>query len=329
MVTYNHEQFVAKAIESVVMQEADFPFEVIIGEDYSTDGTRAIVVEYAQRFPNIVHPLLHNNNLGLQGARNFQSVMAKCRGNYVAILEGDDYWTDPHKLQKQVDFLDSHPEYTICSHNVDVLEQATGNFYSWGYADQPEHLTLKDVLRNGSCGATCSLLFRRKMFDALPDWYTSGQVHGGDWTLQVLCTSRGPMRYLPEKMGVYRRHAAGARYHATTAAAVRGHDATAISSKNALHGCDVVDAHFSYRYTRDLNSLRSYWLWIGGLDFMKAGCRRTALYWMLRSIALMVPRVPTALRGRDLAGEFFFVATGRGLPRMLRRCLPAKLRAHG
>ena len=118
MITYNHERFIAQAIESVLMQQTDFAVELVIGEDCSTDGTREIVRAYGERYPERVHPLLHEHNLGLKGHNNFVATLKACRGQYIALLEGDDYWTDPHKLQKQVDFLDGHPEYVGCFHNA-------------------------------------------------------------------------------------------------------------------------------------------------------------------------------------------------------------------
>ena len=107
MITYNHEHFIAQAIRSVLMQEIDFPIELVIGEDCSTDGTRNIVKELAEKYPKEIKTLLSDKNLG--GRDNFRQVIAACSGEYIAILEGDDYWTSSHKLQRQVDFLERFP----------------------------------------------------------------------------------------------------------------------------------------------------------------------------------------------------------------------------
>ncbi|HPD39860.1 MAG TPA: glycosyltransferase, partial [Mesotoga infera] len=122
MITYNHEKYIAQAIESALMQKTDFNYEIVIGEDCSTDRTREIVVDYANRYPEIIKPILHENNVGAKA--NSESVRKACIGKYVAILEGDDYWIDPLKLQKQVDFLESHPHFSVCfTRAVDVDEE--------------------------------------------------------------------------------------------------------------------------------------------------------------------------------------------------------------
>ena len=119
MITYNHEKFIAQAIESALMQQVDFDYEIVIGEDCSTDRTREIVVAYQQRHPDKIRLLLHEQNVGV--SLNDIRVYRACRGEYVAWLEGDDYWTSPHKLQKQADFLDSHPACSACFHPVTVF----------------------------------------------------------------------------------------------------------------------------------------------------------------------------------------------------------------
>lgn len=124
MVTYNHEPYIAEAIEGVIAQKADFPIELIIGEDCSTDNTRAIVLEYQQRYPLLLRVLLPSRNVGAQA--NFEEVARACRGKYVATCEGDDYWLSPSKLQAQVDILESNPNvsavfgaYAICRRRSD------------------------------------------------------------------------------------------------------------------------------------------------------------------------------------------------------------------
>src|SRR5437016_2968680 len=106
MITYNHERYVRHALDSVLMQKVDFDYEIVIGEDRSTDSTREILLEYRDKFPAKFRLLLHEQNIGV--IRNCFTTLAACRGEYVALLEGDDYWTSDTKLQKQVEFLDSH-----------------------------------------------------------------------------------------------------------------------------------------------------------------------------------------------------------------------------
>jgi len=114
--TYNHEHYIAQAVESALMQKAQFDYEILIGEDCSSDSTRKIVCEYAARNPSRIRLLLHPSNVG--GPASFKQLLAESRGEFVSILEGDDYWTCPDKLQKQVSFLDQHPECALCFHNA-------------------------------------------------------------------------------------------------------------------------------------------------------------------------------------------------------------------
>lgn len=125
-VTYNHEPFIAQCIEGVLMQQVSFPIEFIIGEDCSADGTRAICQRYAEQYPELIRLIVSDFNVG--GLANERRVMAAARGKYIAYCEGDDYWTDPLKLQKQVDFLESHPEYSACFHRFKSFDAKNNEF---------------------------------------------------------------------------------------------------------------------------------------------------------------------------------------------------------
>lgn len=111
MITYNHETFISQALESILKQKGTFSYEIVIGEDCSTDSTRNILEAYKKQYPQIIKLLLHDTNIGMM--ENFIQTFQACSGKYIAILEGDDYWVDPEKLQKQINFLDNNPEYVI------------------------------------------------------------------------------------------------------------------------------------------------------------------------------------------------------------------------
>ena len=121
-IKYNHEKYVRKALMSVLQQETDFPFEVIVGEDCSTDNTRAILQEIKELYPEQVKLLFREKNLGRPTLNVYQTSM-ECKGKYVAYLEGDDYWTDTKKLQKQVDYLEAHPEYIAVTHTCELVDE--------------------------------------------------------------------------------------------------------------------------------------------------------------------------------------------------------------
>ena len=121
-ITYNHEPFIKEALDSVLMQEVDFPYEIVVGEDCSTDCTRDILREYDREHPGLFKLLFRDKNLGAPTRNVYETAMA-CRGEYLAFLEGDDYWTVPYKLQRQVDFLDSHPEYMGTTAGLKIINE--------------------------------------------------------------------------------------------------------------------------------------------------------------------------------------------------------------
>jgi glycosyltransferase involved in cell wall biosynthesis len=205
LITYDHERFIAQAIESVLSQKADFEWEVVVGDDCSTDRTGEIVREFADRYPGRVRALPSERNLGLVG--NFARTFRACRGEYVALLDGDDYWTNPLKLQRQVEFLDSHPECSICFHDVAVLLPddilCATNYTA---ANQKEISGVLDLFETNFI-ATCSAMLRRDALAELPSWYPSCRWE--DWPLYILYAERGKIGYLSEVMAVYRNHGRG------------------------------------------------------------------------------------------------------------------------
>jgi len=158
IVTYNHENYIRQCLEGIVMQKTTFPIEVIVGEDCSTDNTRSIVQEFEQRYPQVIKPVYHEKNVG--GRRNaYEYCYPLLKGRYIAFCEGDDYWTDPYKLQKQVDFLEQHPKTAICFHRVNWVNQRNEILkaqealpkplsYSWQDIFHIHVPTLSAVIRN-------------------------------------------------------------------------------------------------------------------------------------------------------------------------------------
>ena len=125
--TYNHEQYIRQCLDGFVMQKTNFRFEAIVHDDASTDGTVEIIREYAEKYPDIIKPIFETENQYSKRDGSIGRIMNEhTHGKYIAICEGDDYWTDPYKLQKQVDFLESHPDYVMCSHRHNDYIQETG-----------------------------------------------------------------------------------------------------------------------------------------------------------------------------------------------------------
>lgn len=213
-VTYNHERYIAQAIESVLAQRGpDLEIEMVIGEDCSTDNTRAIVADYASRYPDVVKPLFHAKNLG-PGA-NSCACLAACTGEFIAALEGDDYWTDPNKLRLQVAALRARPDCMLCFHDAETFD-SDDNSVLWTFGEKYAHIlppvgalpqayTQEDIARLGWFMPTASILLRASSLPKpLPDWLS--KVLSGDYTLQLLSTAHGPALYLPKVMSHYRLH---------------------------------------------------------------------------------------------------------------------------
>ncbi len=203
-ITYNHEKYIAQAIESVLMQEVNFDYELVIGEDCSTDRTREIVVEYQKKYPNKIRLLLNEKNIGMN--RNFVQTYYASKGQYIALLEGDDYWTSPHKLQKQVDFLDNHQDFVICFHNMQTIYEDGSKEPSLSNLEQKEVSTIEDLFK-GNFIYTASCLFRNKLFGEFPEWYFT--LPFGDDSLHILNAEHGKIMFINEVMGVYRIHRGG------------------------------------------------------------------------------------------------------------------------
>lgn len=204
MITYNQEKYIAEAIESVLVQQVNFDYEIVIGEDCSTDRTREIVKEYAEKYPDKIRLLLHPHNLGgLLGKNNFVATFKACQGQYIAMLEGDDYWTDPYKLQKQADFLDNHFFYLIYFNTTKaIFKEDKDRFYIIPPPQyQRKFLTLEDLLRLNFV-ATPLVIFRNGLLKEFPEWLY--KLAMGDYPLSILTAQHGKIGYIPELISIYR-----------------------------------------------------------------------------------------------------------------------------
>lgn len=204
MITFNHAKFIAQAIESVLAQKTTFPIELVIGEDCSTDDTASIIQRLAEANPDVIRARFNSPNLGM--IPNFLKTFRECRGRYVAMLEGDDYWTDPEKLARQVRFLENHPSYSMCFHPVRVLENDRLSKDDRFTRPVAETTTILDLAR-GNYLHTCSVMYRRKCLEQLPENLLRSTV--GDYYLHMLAARNGQIGRLPEVMAVYRVHGGG------------------------------------------------------------------------------------------------------------------------
>lgn len=205
--TFNQARYIRDCLDGFVMQKTNFRFEAIVHDDASTDGNAEIIKEYGEKYPNIIKPILETENQWSKGDGSLARIMDEnTRGKYVAWCEGDDYWIDPLKLQKQVDFLEAHPEYSMCW--TDAYEETNGERRAYNRYSESCQSSMEDIIEKGGAFIpTCSIVARREVYEAMPDeakgWYV------GDYPLQMWCGWSGKCWYLKEQTCVYRAMAVG------------------------------------------------------------------------------------------------------------------------
>lgn len=238
MLAYNHEDFIAQALSSVLMQEVNFDYEIVVGEDFSTDATRSVLLDFLEKYPGKIKVILHDRNVGMHA--NFASVLKACSGEYVAILEADDFWTDSGKLQKQVDLMERDKSFSECFHKVTTIYQDGKQApHDFPVGLMRAEYGLDDIVSEFFI-PTLSVLFRRSVVSNLPaEFY---DVSNPDWFIHILCAEKGRVAFIDEVMGVYRVHEGGVWSSKKRSEIL---EKTIVSAR-------VVNRYLSYRYARVL-----------------------------------------------------------------------------
>ena len=208
-ITYNQENFIKQALDSFVMQKTNFDFQVIVSDDCSTDNTPDIIKEYENQYPRIIKSILRNKNLG--SYENFIDTNKQISTKYVAFCDGDDYWCDENKLQKQVDFLEANPDYSLCFHPVKMIYENTNKpsqIIGKCKTKNPQSL---DKLTRENFIPSNSVMYRYAALNHYLLNYPSN-VYPADWFNHILVGNQGKMGYLPVVMAVYRRNEQGISY---------------------------------------------------------------------------------------------------------------------
>lgn len=206
IITYNQEKYIAQAIESVLAQQCNFKYELIIGEDCSKDRTREIVRQYAEKYPDIIVPLLPEKNLGPQG--NSNNCFMHVRGKYFAFLEGDDFWTDTTKLQRQYDFMEAHPGFSMCFTRADAIDD-TGNHVASPFPEiTKDEFTIEDAIMADKVFMPTATTFSRNILPKpMPRFFL--EALSGDIASHLLLGDKGKFKCLPGRTAVYREHSGG------------------------------------------------------------------------------------------------------------------------
>ena len=202
--TYNHEKYIASALDGFVMQKTSFAYEVLVHDDASTDATADIIRSYEEKYPELIRVIYQQENQYSKGGgitKKFQ--VPRARGKYLAFCEGDDYWTDPLKLQKQFDAMERHPEVDMCVHTASV--ESNGEIVGRVSRSETECIFPLPAIIDGGGGFVCTAtLFYRKAMEDVP-YPPFRQVISYDYTMQIHGAMRGGLLYLPDDMAVYRR----------------------------------------------------------------------------------------------------------------------------
>lgn len=207
MLAYKHEKYIAQAIECVLAQQCDFPVELVIGEDCSPDRTRAIALGFQRLRPDVVRIITSKENVGMMA--NFRRTLTACRGRYIAFCEGDDYWTDPSKLRRQVDLFARHPRVMLAAHPARELDEPSGMLRGMVRpAFSSRLLSMHElILGDGGLIPSPSIMFRRELVGHLAPWFDASPV--GDYPLVLAAGLHGDVAVQNLCMCVYRRNVPG------------------------------------------------------------------------------------------------------------------------
>lgn len=208
--TYNHEKYIRKCLDGFVMQKTNFRFEAIVHDDASTDGTAKIVREYADKYPDIIKPIFETENQYSRSGGSLNRIMYEhTLGKYVALCEGDDYWTDPYKLQKQVDFLETHSDYSMCFHSAYIINDIK-HIVTIKCSDINDREYSADEVFSSWIVPTASIVYNR----VAENYQTkhNSWILNGDIVIILKCAQTGRLWGMSDKMSAYRIHDTGVTY---------------------------------------------------------------------------------------------------------------------
>lgn len=202
---YNHGKYLRDCLEGFVRQQTSFPIEILVHDDASTDDSAEIIREYAAKYPDLFRPLLQQENQYSKGLSIWKTYQfPRARGKYLALCEGDDYWTDPHKLQKQVDFLEAHPDYGLVHTGFQELRQSSGTFVPVRRRRNIDGEATADLILMRSFISTPTVCFRASLLEKIDESFRREQFLMGDYPLWIELSRFGKFKFMPEVMVTYR-----------------------------------------------------------------------------------------------------------------------------
>jgi len=246
MVTYNHEGFIKTAIESILKQATQYKYEILIGDDFSKDKTAEIIEEYQNSYPNKIRFIERNKNIG--ASQNLYDLLLKSRGRYIAYLEGDDFWNDKNKIQKQINLLDSN-DYIGVAHANYRVDMNGKTFDETCYYNSPKEININDLLKTSGIFHTATLMHKNFFLESTSEFEIVFKAHTiiSDYTIACLCLDKGSILYIPDKMSSYRDNISA-----------KGENASAIIRRNIIKQYEEIinmysklESYFNNKYSFD------------------------------------------------------------------------------
>lgn len=240
---YNHEKYIRKTLEGFVGQKTNFKFKVVVHDDASTDRTQEIIAEFARQYPEIIFPIYQKENQYSKKVKIYHQIIAPMIDTkYVAVCEGDDYWQDENKLQLQYDYMEAHPQCSLCVHNTAMINEAGEPLgRNVNTAQQDRDYTAEDVISatGGKLFHTSSFLYRKSMRDSMPAYFTIPGI--GDYPLAMHLAMNGYVHYFTRIMSAYRVDSVGSW-------SIRSKAFKEKHYQNMLHALKSINENTDYRY---------------------------------------------------------------------------------
>lgn len=285
MITYNHELFIEESLLSILNQETSFEYEIIVGNDRSTDKTDDVIQNILKNHPKAYRVRYYNNNPNLGVTPNSKKALDMVEGKYMALCEGDDFWIDEQKLQKQVDFLELNEDFAICFHNtrVDFFDQKAPSYYVNENIEK-DVFTLDDMIGEDEIWftATASLMIRSSAYGKTPDWFLTSK--SGDIPIIILAARNGKIKYLPDVMAVYRKNLASFSH-------TDSHEDKSFLW-NRVFMYEKLNAETGFKYNKRLkrNIARYYYMLLNSVQYRNRYFRNFPI--IFKYILLTFPNVP-------------------------------------